>query len=726
MSHGNTQAALDAFDRGYQPIPIRDRDKIPSRAGWNNLRWSERDGTERSFDTFREEGASNIGLLLGKPSGGLIDIDIDSAKAERFRHILPETPMRSGRPNRPNSHLWYVVPDLEPPATRQFKLPDGSMCLEFRSTGAQTVIPPSVHPDGTVYRWDGEPWGGDAGPLKISGRELMITATQLHLLAVLLDGWPKRGSRHEAYLALAGGILRYGDEVHPFWDDNLPPLIKHLAIGTDDEEGPEARTKEVMGTTRNRLREGGKAVGFPRLAELLESPAHAEMARRLVQDLERLAWGKADRVPPRATATTPSGDKVTIIVGTEERIESSLQAEDYNPMTSRVTSWADVDLEPYLSGKIKDEPPTILQRNDRQGLMYPGKVNSIYGKSESAKSWIALFAAQQEIAKGGRVIYLDFEDEPTTTLSRLTLLGSGHDDIRYALRYVHPEGPLADMERYAYGAKSTPEGDLNKSVFDALLKSFDPTMIIADGMTSLYGLHGHNTNDATSTDVITTWLKGLCLRENSTARRTVIVIDHTGKASEGTSPIGAHHKIAMVQGTALRVEVITRPVPGQIGRVRLAVQKDRPGLVRKASVSLGDTDYAAIVVINSETEGVTSIELEPFDPTVVTVKGGAKGIGDKLAGMSSTPEQDREAERARKRAELDQRAYDYIWGQPDHRIIQPVRTLIAALTEPGKDAPSTKQAELCIARLVAHGRCVTGGSTRDRWVEALPVGGSAE
>ena len=75
------------------------------------------------------------------------------------------------------------------------------------------MIPPSIHPSGESYRWEGTPWGGEDGPAVVNGR---VLATQVALLAlgtVLLDGWPKQGSRHEAYLALAGGLLRQGDGI---------------------------------------------------------------------------------------------------------------------------------------------------------------------------------------------------------------------------------------------------------------------------------------------------------------------------------------------------------------------------------------------------------------------------------------------------------------------------------------------------------------------------------
>ena len=51
---------------------------------------------------------------------------------------------------------------------------------------------------------------------------------------------------------------------------------------------------------------------------------------------------------------------------------------------------------------------------------------------------------------------------------------------------------------------------------------------VVDGMTVLYGLHGLDSNDNASTDVITGWLKQL----TRNGRSTVIVIDHMSPSVE--------------------------------------------------------------------------------------------------------------------------------------------------------------------------------------------------
>lgn len=594
-------AAVEAHRRGYTPVPLIGNSKKPYGSGWTHLRWESEEQVRASFEKWHADGVTNLGLHVGEASNGLVDVDLDHHAVLRLRSwFLPPTEMESGRPGNPRSHRWYQV-DGPLPATRRYKMPDGSVSIELRSgTGLQTMIPPSIHDKtGELVTWEGEPWGGSAGPAKADGRKLAVQVALTALGAILIDGWPQRGSRHDAYLALAGGLLRFGESVHPYWERNLPVLIEALAEVTHDDDDGRTRVAETMATTLTRIREGDQAVGFPRLGEII-GVDHAEAARRMAREVETLSG-----FTPDALRSHPSTEVEAS--GADEPLVSTLAPEERNPMEERITSWDAVDLEPYLSGQIVMQEPTVLRREDGKGLFYPGRVNSLFGMSESAKSWIAMKACTQEMGRGDRVLYLDFEDEPAGTIARMRALGAGDDDIQNLFRYVHPEGPIAAMQRYRFGQSTTEEGEKAASVFTALLESFDPTLIVADGMTVIYGLHGHDTNEATGTDVITSWLKSLCRG----GRSTVVVIDHTGKSGgAGSSPIGAHHKIAMVQGTALRADAIKRPMPGEVGTINLVVFKDRPGAVRSISSKGGSEQVAAEVEMDSTEPGVTRMTLK--------------------------------------------------------------------------------------------------------------------
>ena len=64
------ELATHYIDRGWSVIPVPLGQKAPTMAGWPNLRIS----LEEVPTYF--SGRLNVGLLLGEPSRGLVDIDL--------------------------------------------------------------------------------------------------------------------------------------------------------------------------------------------------------------------------------------------------------------------------------------------------------------------------------------------------------------------------------------------------------------------------------------------------------------------------------------------------------------------------------------------------------------------------------------------------------------------------------------------------------------------------
>ncbi|MCA9310024.1 MAG: bifunctional DNA primase/polymerase, partial [Phycisphaerales bacterium] len=95
------RAARDYRLQGYAPTPLRAGTKIPRLS-----KWSEKViPTEELHSYFN--GTGNIGLMLGAPSGWLVDVDLDSPEAvEIAGRYLPPTPAVTGRRCRPGSHWW--------------------------------------------------------------------------------------------------------------------------------------------------------------------------------------------------------------------------------------------------------------------------------------------------------------------------------------------------------------------------------------------------------------------------------------------------------------------------------------------------------------------------------------------------------------------------------------------------------------------------------------------
>jgi hypothetical protein len=156
-------AALGYRARGFYCVPIPTGEKGPRIKGWQNLRLEE----TALPDAFTAR-TGNVGLVLGQPSGWLVDVDLDCEEAVRLAaQYLPATGAVTGRTGRERSHWWYICEDCETVRYRDPQLTNGAATtVELRSTGAQTVVGPSVHPDGSIYDvMSGEPARVPAGML---------------------------------------------------------------------------------------------------------------------------------------------------------------------------------------------------------------------------------------------------------------------------------------------------------------------------------------------------------------------------------------------------------------------------------------------------------------------------------------------------------------------------------------------------------------------------------
>lgn len=143
-----TTAALGYKARGFYCVPIPTGAKGPRISGWQNLRLEE----EALRDSFTPK-TGNVGLVLGEPSGWLVDVDLDCPEAiELAAKYLPPTGAVTGRTGRENSHWWYFAEGCETARYRDSTRTNGdATTVELRSTGLQTVVGPSTHPDGSTY-----------------------------------------------------------------------------------------------------------------------------------------------------------------------------------------------------------------------------------------------------------------------------------------------------------------------------------------------------------------------------------------------------------------------------------------------------------------------------------------------------------------------------------------------------------------------------------------------
>lgn len=201
------------MDLGWTPVRVKFKEKQPTDNAWGSG-FPSAAHAERAF----AGGPWNVGIALGKPSAGVTDVDLDAMETiDLAPYFLPPTPWRFGRASKPNSHWLYIcsAQSSQGFADNNKHLTKKNMLVEIRSTGGQTVVPPSVHPSGEEIQWNPD-LDFDQGPPTVDGAVLNRAVARIALASFFLRRFPDQG--HDARLALTGWLARQGwlenDVVH--------------------------------------------------------------------------------------------------------------------------------------------------------------------------------------------------------------------------------------------------------------------------------------------------------------------------------------------------------------------------------------------------------------------------------------------------------------------------------------------------------------------------------
>ena len=90
----------------------------------------------------------NLGLLLG-PKSDVIDVDLDCREAKCLAQlILPKPFAQFDRGTSDSGHYLYKAITCGPTKKFSGNSPKSTL-VELRGDGSQTMIPPSIHPDGS-------------------------------------------------------------------------------------------------------------------------------------------------------------------------------------------------------------------------------------------------------------------------------------------------------------------------------------------------------------------------------------------------------------------------------------------------------------------------------------------------------------------------------------------------------------------------------------------------
>lgn len=398
----STDAAKAWVEKERSVIPIPYGQKAPARRDWQKLRV-----TAETLGDYFDGEAQNIGLLLGEPSGGLVDVDLDTDEAVAAApYFLPRT-FIYGRTTRPASHYLLQVPAAK---TRKWQH-GGKTLMELRSTGCQSLIPPSVHPDGDVYRKDvhSKPVAG------LTVDELLTGLNRLAAATLIARHWPETG-RHDLALTLAGALLNAGWQA-----EDVQTFVEACAVAAEDEELADRR--RTVADTVKRRDKGKTLTGWPRLGELLDADVVAKVREWLdVEDFPDLKL-PAEKAELPALVTQCAADierrsleplwdgvlwigKPTLLVGDPGKGKSLVTLD----IAARVTTG-----EPWPCSNDKREPGTVMllsAEDDADDTIVPrleaagadlSKVHIINGvRGKHGIDWLALDQHWRELTEGMR------------------------------------------------------------------------------------------------------------------------------------------------------------------------------------------------------------------------------------------------------------------------------------------------------------------------------------
>jgi hypothetical protein len=256
-----TQTAEYWLEKDVYTVPLQSRSKRPKTKNWPHLRLVEEDLKAGAFKV-----GDNIGALWGEPSAHATDVDLDMDEAIWVaEHLLPET-LTYGRSGKEYSHYIYRVAGAK---TKKWQVAELGTIVEIRSTGAQSVIPPSRHPEGGFYFMH-----DDVEFVSLTKLDLERYCDEIAVAAVFLHYYPDAGSRHDFVHACTGTLC------HQRWPaDKIKRVMGAvLTIIQEEDDEMDDRMTAVVNTIEKH-EAGDRTKGFTTLADWMSMPVITALRR---------------------------------------------------------------------------------------------------------------------------------------------------------------------------------------------------------------------------------------------------------------------------------------------------------------------------------------------------------------------------------------------------------------------------------------------------------------
>ena len=591
--------ALEFANQGISVVPVAtDGSKRPGLDSWKQYQ-ERRPTTEELMRWFAS--AEGVGVICGKVSGNLEMLELEGrAVADKMHLDLKEMANNAGLGDvwdRINNgyvemtpsggiHWLYRIDGEVPGNTKLARRPGENgtfdVLAETRGEGGFVIVAPSAgtcHPSGGA-------WKMIVGSVNSIPTLTAPERDQLHKLFETFDSVPKVEFVTEE-LAPKGVNLTPGDDYNAkvTWDQILEPLgwkkVYTNKAGVTSWRRP-GKSEGISATTNHAGNDKFYVFSSSTQFEAERSYSKFAVFTIVEHQADFTASAKALREQGYGEARK---ELQTLEVHSPALVQ--LHDAEGQPFES---SWipkqiGELDLE-------DENPPSMLRREDGNCLIYAGKINAIFGESESGKTWLALEAIRQELAKNNIVFYLDFEDSARGILNRLKTMKVPTDKFKF-FRYANPDSKL-----------EAGVGELMKTEIMAYL----PSLIVVDGVNAamnLMGLDLEKNKDAT-------FFSQTILKPLRIGGAGILTIDHVTKSKDnrGNYAIGAQAKRADIDGAAFAVSVAMPFGRGIDGALDITCTKDRPGFVRA-------------ICPDAKTVGVANLRSLPDGGISVSISGGS-------------------------------------------------------------------------------------------------------
>ena len=220
------QAYLERQGWSVIPIPYKQKQAC--------LPWKEFQNRRPTLQEVQRwfQHASNLAIITGDVSNRLLVIDFDDPSlftVWQERNRIDSWAVTSGK----GIHVYFrLAPGEEPPLNGKFCV-DGQVAGDIRYNGGYVLAPPSVHPNGQVYRW--ACGGSSLVTLRFEDLKLTRIAARKHIEHIA-SKQPGHRERQKQGAGAFPGIPAYVKCPKAYAKAGLDREIQNVLNATPDED----------------------------------------------------------------------------------------------------------------------------------------------------------------------------------------------------------------------------------------------------------------------------------------------------------------------------------------------------------------------------------------------------------------------------------------------------------------------------------------------------------